>query len=249
MKTRHGWPAAAGAVAVLALLGGCGLGFGDEMIGSSSATAGSTGIAVPTPPSGPDQGQAVGATGAGSAPADAGGAAPSSGNQTAAVTQLRAGIWDVGDGGKVEFIVNHGQLELMSSNPAAGWQQETPIEQPDNVEVTFTQSLGTTWTFDVRLSGGTMRITKTQSVSQAADGSYPVGGAGSVAFTNTNNRLTLGSVVPEAGWSVSTKQATPTSITVSFKKGAGTADFGATLSGQAVTVTTDQQLSGPAPTK
>lgn len=251
--TRRTWPATAGAVAVMALLGGCGLGFGDEMIGASSATVGSTGVVVPMTPSSTDQGQAAGASSPSGSSSQAAGTststAPSSGNDVAAVTQIRDGVWAVGDGGQVEFLVKNGQLALMSSTPASGWQQKEPVQEPNKIEVTFTQTLGTTWTFRAQLSGGTLQITKTQSIPQASDGSYPVGGAGSVGFTSVNSRLSLTSVAPEGGWTVTKRQATPASIAVSFKKGAGTADFTATLSGQQVAVTASQQLSGQAPAK
>lgn len=250
-------PAAAGAVAVAALLGGCGLGFGDEMIGSASATGTQAGPVVPEPPSGtgPAQQSAGGGSGSttpsSSSPSGSGGSAqPSSGSQAAGVTEVRTGTWDVGDAGQVQFAVSQGQLQLLAATPASGWQQAQPATtKPDAIEVVFGAPLGTKWTFQVQLSGGAMQITKQRTVAKAADGSYPVGAAGSVDFISSGSQLKLTNVTPEGGWSVTQRQSSPTSISVSFKQAAGTAQFTAAMSGTDVTVTTSQQLSGPVPTK
>lgn len=248
--TRRIGPALAGGVAVVALLGGCGLGFGDEMMGSASASGLNAGPVVPEEPTGTDQGQALGTgaptSGAVSSPSG-GSTAPSSGSQTAAVTEIRDGTWDVGDSGQVQFKFSNGQLELLSADPAGGWQQEPPVTSANAIEVRFTQALGTTWTFRVQVSGPTMQITKAQTIAKAGDGSYAVGGAGSVSFLTSNSQLKLTNVAPENGWTVTNQQASATSIAVSLKHAQGTADFTATKSGADVKVATSQQLSGPVP--
>ncbi|WP_155892826.1 hypothetical protein [Intrasporangium chromatireducens] len=252
-------PAAAGAVAVAALLGGCGLGFGDEMIGTPSATGTQAGPVVPEPPTGSGPAQQSGGGGGGSTtpsssgPSGSGGSGgstqPSSGSQAAGVTEVRTGTWDVGDAGQVQFAVRQGQLQLLAATPASGWQQaQPPTTQPDAIEVVFGAPLGTKWTFQVQLSGSTMQITKQKTVAKAADGSYPVGAAGSVDFISSGSQLKLTNVAPEGGWSVTQRQSSPTSISVSFKQAAGTAQFTAAMSGTDVTVTTSQQLSGPVTT-
>ncbi|MGN6752771.1 MAG: hypothetical protein ACTHJJ_09475 [Intrasporangium sp.] len=254
--SRRMWPAAASAIAVAALLGGCGLGFGDEMIGSSTATGVGAGPAVPETATG--TGQAAGGTAAQS-PAGTGGTTGTagsgstgvtSGSQAAGVSEIRDGIWDVGDAGQVNFVVSQGQLMLQSSTPASGWQKpQPPVEQPNQIAVDFSEPLGTTWSFRVQLSGSTMQITKQETIAKAADGSYPVGAAGAVAFISSGSQLKLMNVAPEGGWSVTQQQSSPTSISVSFKQGAGTAQFTAAMSGNDVTVATSQQLSGPVPAK
>jgi archaellum component FlaG (FlaF/FlaG flagellin family) len=258
LMSRRTWSAAAGALAVAVLLGGCGLGFGDEMIGAASATGVQPGPVVPEQPTGTDQAQPPGngGTTGGTSPGTSatsgspGSTQPSSGSQVASVTEVRDGIWDVGDAGQVEFRVSNGQLQLMAANPASGWQQPKPaVNQPNQIEVDFSQSAGTTWTFRVQVSGSTMQITKQESIARAGDGSYPVGGAGAVSLINSDTVLKLTNVAPEPGWTVSNQQTSPTSISVSFKRGQGSADFTATKSGSDVTVTTSQQLSGPVPSK
>ncbi|HET8594947.1 MAG TPA: hypothetical protein VFM07_06845, partial [Intrasporangium sp.] len=234
----------------------CGLGFGDEMVGTASATGVAAGPAVPEAATGTGQGQGAGGgatTGAGNGSAAStagasGSTQPSSGSQAAGVTEIRDGVWDVGDAGQVQFSVRQGQLRLMSSTPASGWQKaQPPVQQPNAIEVDFTQGTDTTWTFRAQLSGSQLQITKQLTILKAADGSYPVGGAGSVSFIGSGSQLKLTNVSPEAGWSVAQQQSSPTSIVVSFKQGAGTAQFTATTSGTDVTVTTSQQLSGPVP--
>lgn len=255
--SRRMWPAAAGAIAVAALLGGCGLGFGDEMVGAATATGVGAGPAVPETPTGTGQAGTVQTTGNGAAgtvgttgAAGSGSSGVSSGSQAAGVSEIRDGVWDVGDAGQVNFVVTQGQLMLQSSTPASGWQKpQPPVEQPNQIAVDFSEPLGTTWSFRVQLSGSTMQITKQETIAKAADGSYPVGAAGSVAFISSGSQLKLMNVAPEGGWSVTQQQSSPTSISVSFKQGAGTAQFTAAMSGNDVTVTTSQQLSGPVPAK
>jgi hypothetical protein len=249
--SRRTWPAAASAIAVAALLGGCGLGFGDEMVGTASATGVAAGPAVPERATATDQGQPPASGGTGNAPSTGGAPGstqPSSGLQAAGVTEIRDGVWDVGDAGQVQFYVRQGQLQLMSSTPASGWQKaQPPVQQPNAIEVDFSQGTGTTWTFRAQLSGSQLQITKQETIAKAADGSYPVGSAGSVSFIGSGSQLKLTNVSPEGGWSVAQQQSSPTSILVSLKQGAGTAQFNATTSGTDVTVTTSQQLSGPVP--
>jgi hypothetical protein len=257
--SRRTWPAAAGAIAVAALLGGCGLGFGDEMVGTASATGVGAGPVVPETATATDQGQEPASGGTSTATSNVGASGtsgasgstqPSSGSQAAGVTEIRDGVWDVGDAGQVQFSVSQGQLQLMSSTPASGWQKaQPPVQQPNAIEVDFGQGLGTTWTFRAQLSGSQLQITKQQTIVKAADGSYPVGAAGSVSFIGSGSQLKLTNVSPEGGWSVAQQQSSPTSILVSLKQGAGTAQFSATTSGTDVTVTTSQQLSGPVPAK
>ncbi|MDN5796574.1 MAG: hypothetical protein L0H79_12575 [Intrasporangium sp.] len=243
---RRMWPAAASALAVVALLGGCGLGFGDEMIGGQATTVGA-GPAVPEPPTRTDQGHEVGPTGASGAGGTASQTAPASGSRVAGVTEVRDGAWDVGDAGQVKFLVKDGQLELMSVTPAGGWQQTPPVKQPDDLEVRFTQA-PTTWSFQVRLRDGSMTISKEKSIARAGDGSYPVGAAGSVSFTTSGSGLKLGDVVTENGWTATTQPTPPSSISVSFGDGAKAASFTATQAQGAVTVSTRSELSGPVPT-
>lgn len=251
--SRRMWPAAAGAIAVATLLGGCGLGFGDEMVGTASASGLAAGPTVPEAATGTGQGQALGGAGSGSASATSGSTGssqPSSGSQAAGVTEIRDGVWDVGDAGQVQFLVSQDQLQLMSTTPASGWQKaQPPVQQPNEIEVALSQGLGTTWTFRVQLSGSQMQITKQETIAKAADGSYPVGAAGSVDFISSGSQLKLTNVAPEGGWSVTQQQSSPTSINVSFKQGAGAAQFTALMSGTDVSITTSQQLSGAVPAK
>lgn len=241
------WSTGASAIAVMALLGGCGLGFGDEMIGQTGGP--SAGPAVPQAPTATDLGRPVGS--GGGTPSGGSGSgtasAPASGSQVASVTEVRDGTWDVGDAGSVEFLVSHGQLQLLAENPAPGWQLDPPINQPTEIEVRFSRAPGTSWTFLAQLSGSTLQITKEKSVTNAPDGTYPVGSAGAVAITTSGSRLGLGAVHPEAGWTVDQKQVAPSSILVAFRQGARLADCSATLSGTQATVTTSEGLSGPVP--
>ncbi|WP_347351457.1 hypothetical protein [Intrasporangium sp.] len=241
---RRMWPAAASALAVVALLGGCGLGFGDEMIGPQSTSLGA-GPVVPEQPTATDQGQQVGTPAPGGAAS--GTTPPASGSQVAGVSEIRDGAWDVGDAGQVKFLVRDGQLELMSVTPAGGWQQQgDPVKQADGLEVRFTQA-ATTWTFRVQLHDGSMTISKQESTSPAGDGSYSVAGAGSVSFTASGSDLKLGNVLTEDGWTASKQPTAPSAISVSFSNGAKSASFSATNVKNTVTVVTRSELSGPVP--
>lgn len=241
--TRRRWPAAACAIAVAALLGGCGLGMGDENFSTPTGTG--AGPVVPQRATGSDNGGTTGGTAGPSEPT--GSLPPSPGSAGGAVTEIRDGVWDVGDAGQVEFRVSGGRLELTAAHPASGWQQEAPVKQADQIEVRFTQPAGRIWTFRVQVTGSTMQITKGQTIPKAAPGSYPVGAAGVVGLVSSGSELKLGTVTPEAGWSVAKQQSSPTSISVSLKRDGGTAQFTASRSGTDVTVTTSQQLSGPVP--
>jgi hypothetical protein len=247
--TRRRVAVSAGVASLALLLGGCGLGSGDELPLSPSDTALAHGGTLPVPPTYTGSGTPIPDSGSASAPgsgASGTATAPASGDPEAAVTGLHDGTWLVGDGGKLNFRLANGQLELMDAEPAAGWTKQVPVKTPQQIEVRFLQA-ETTWTFRVALQGSSMTVVKEQVLADAPPGSYAVADAGSVTWTTTSGALVREDAESQAGWQVTKQQASDTAIDVSFAQGSRTASFAAQLSGGSVTVTTSSSLTGPTP--
>lgn len=240
-------PACAAAVALL--LGGCGLGSGEELPLSPSDTALANGGTLPVPPTYTGSATPVpassGATASGAASSGTA-TAPASVDPQAAVTGLHDGTWIVGDAGQLDFRLAGGTLELGNAQPATGWSKQVPVKTPQRIEVRFLQGT-TTWTFDVAVTGSSMTIVKEQSVTNAQPGSFAVADAGSVSWTTTSGSLARQAVEAEAGWQVTAQQASTSAIDVSFAQGARTASFAARTTGGSVVVTTRASLTGPVP--
>jgi hypothetical protein len=142
---------------------------------------------------------------------DPAGTAPTNGSGPAAppppaapgdASRARAGAWEVGDAGVVEFRIEGGALRLSGTTPAPGWSAETIEDGPGAVEVGFTRGEDR-WTFRAALAGGELAITMHGRRRGAPAGAYGVGDAGTVVAGARPGGLTLASA-STGGWSVST---------------------------------------------
>jgi hypothetical protein len=158
-------------------------------------------------------------------------------------SRARAGAWEVGDAGRVEFRIEGGGLRLAATAPAAGWTAETIDDGPDAVEVGFARGEDR-WTFRAALTGGELAITMHGRRRGAPAGAYGVGDAGTVVAGARPGGLTLASA-STGGWSVSTTTRNARGEVV-LRKGAATWRLSAAGRGDLLDLDWDFDVRGPA---
>ena len=117
-------------------------------------------------------------------------------------SRARAGAWQVGDAGQVEFARENGALRLTGAIAAPGWTAARGAEGPDAVEVTFRRGEDR-WTFRAAREAGELAIAMRGRRHGAPSATYAVGDAGTIVAGARPGGLVLASA-STGGWSVST---------------------------------------------
>lgn len=243
-------PSISGLLVLRVLVTGCAGGGGAEQSAEESASSAAVGTNPAQSPTAREASSGATASGSstGTAPGSTG--PQSSGGQSSggAVDELRAGTWQVGEAGEVEFALDNGALSLTEVRPSEGWQQRVADEKPDEIEVHFTQDT-TDWKFEVELDDADLEISKELEIKQAEGGTYQVGDAGEVSFTVDDSTVTLVNVRTNNGWTVTKQDDSTDDIEIDFTNtGTGaSAEFEAEIDDGAVELEIDQKLTGPIP--
>ncbi|MGF2949258.1 hypothetical protein [Microbacterium alcoholitolerans] len=232
MVTHRSSAALAGVVTFGLLLAGC----------SGASDPGSDTSAPAAPPAASDF-PAPDSTETG---ADGKGQAAASDGSGVAVDEARDGTWQVGDAGEVDFTAQNGSLSLGEVRPADGWEQRIADEQPDEIEVHFTQG-DQEWKFEVEADDGGLQISKQLKIRNASSAEFQVGSAATLTFTADGSTLSVADLTPASGWTVVKQDESADDIELGFRNSAGDgeAEFEAETDRGNVKVEISQKMRGP----
>ena len=161
--------------------------------------------------------------------------------------ELRDGTWEVGEAGKVTFIIESGALRLMAVDPNAGWSPDVVHETSQRIEVEF-RSGTEERVFEARYANGILRIEIEAEDDEAKPGRYTVGDAGEVEVDIEDGQLRLVEVATNPGWAMTVDAECPDEIEVEFRQGALEWEFEAELSKRGrLEIDLEMELEGPYP--
>lgn len=117
------------------------------------------------------------------------------------LVEARDGTWRLGEAGEVEFTATGGRLDLVEVRPEPGWDVIEREVDDDEIEVDLRRG-EVTWQLEVELDDGLLEIEVDENIRGAQPGTFAIGDAGEVTFTDDDGRLTLVDVTAAEGWEV-----------------------------------------------